>query len=261
MKKVMIYILILVVGGLLSFLIYLDQTKVEPRILTIDTAYVVMDDRPSLKIPIYMMGKNHPLIYIDGIENVSLNHVTKDEKMNVELINIDYHGTESYLNQTYEIYIYDLSLPSFDQTIMMDDVKLSINLKNGTSFALSIGKVSISPSKPLEGHLDWSLLSGIKVDQSIFERVGCVEIGFYTLKHEIKGFFNGFTFSESFQIKDDTLYLYFDDEPYIYQSFPIEIMFIDGTSQMIPYFMYMKSYQLLKMSGPLIHTYDLNPSF
>lgn len=261
MKKIFLYGLIFIVSGALSFLIYLDQTKVEPRVLTIDTAYVMMDDAPTLEIPIYIIGRNHPLTIIDAINSVSLENANKNEKMTIELVKIEHQGTEVYLNQTYEIYRYHLNLPTFDQTVIINDLILSIDLINGTRYDLSLGKLSISPSKPLEGHLDWSKLSGIKVDQAIYERVGCIEIEFYELKEDIKGFFDGFMYSETFQIKDNILYLYIDNEPFIYQSFPIEIMFHDGTSQQIPYFIYMKSYQLLKMSGPLIHTYDLNPSF
>jgi hypothetical protein len=217
-----------------------------------------MDDEPKIEIPLYVSGRDHPITILEGIEHVSLQNTHDHEKMRVTLDKIVHEGSDVYLNQTYDMYTYFLLLPSFDQTFIIEDALMIIDLKNGITYDFSIGKLSISPSKPLEGHLDWSKLSGIKIDQSIFERIGCVEIGIYELNGEIIGFFDGFKISNTFQIKDNILYLYIDNEPFIYQSFPIEIIFRDGTSQQIPYFIYMNSYQLLKMSGPLIHHYDLN---
>lgn len=260
MKKLLFYGLIIIVFSALGFLIYLDQTHIELSIITIDAAYTIMDDEPSIEIPIYMSGHDHPLIHEETIEYLSISHVDDHIKMAVELKEIIYRGNDIYLNKMYDLYVYQLNLPSTDQTIMIDEAILSIQMINGISYDLSIGKISISPSKPLYGHLDWSHLSGIKIDQTIYERVGCVEIGIFELKDDIKGFFDGFTYSEKFQIKDDVLYLYIDDESFLFQSFPIEIIFKDGSSQMIPYFTYMNTYQLLSVSGPIIHHYDFNPA-
>jgi hypothetical protein len=257
MKKLLFYSLIVIVFGAIGFLIYLDQQNVDPEILTIETAYTIMDDEPTLGIMIYIKGE-HPIQHPESIETLSITSGSDDIDMDVSLEKIHDQGSEVYLNQTYEIYLYDLKLPTFDQTVQIHDAIFEIHCINGETYELKIGKISISPSRPTDGYLEWKTLSGVKVDQTIFERIGCVEIGFFELHQDIKGFFDGFNYSEKFQIKDDILYLYIDDEPFVFQSFPIEIIFTDGTSQQIPLFIYMNSYQLLKMSGPLIHTYDFN---
>ncbi|MBN2268321.1 MAG: hypothetical protein JXC35_02735 [Acholeplasmataceae bacterium] len=259
MKKALFYSLIIIFFSVIGYLIYLDQNEVSPKVLTIETAYVMMDDEPTLEIPLYINETDHPLKVLDAVEHVSLVSLDSETNILVELINVSYQGSEFYLNQTFDMYLYQLNLPSFDQTFILENAMMAIDLKNGTSYAFTIGKISISPSKPIDYHLNWSKLSGTKMDQSIYERIGCVEIGIFELNKDIVSFFDGFTYSEVFQIKDDVLYLYLNDEPFIYQSFPIEIIFSDGTSQQIPYFNYMNSYHLLKMSGPLIHVYDLNP--
>ncbi len=260
MKKALFYGLIVIFFSVIGYLIYLDQKEVSPKVLTIETAYVIMDDEPTLEIPLYMDDNEHPLMIRDAVIHVSLVSLENDSQIQVELVDITYQGSEVYLNQTFHRYVYELNLPSFDQTVILKDALMEIDLINGSSYTFTIGKVSISPSKPIDHYLNWSKLSGTKVDQSIYERIGCVEIGIFELNKDIVSFFDGFTYSEVFQIKDDMLYLYLNDEPFIYQSFPIEIIFSDGSSQLIPYFNYMNSYDLLKMSGPLIHVYDLNPS-
>lgn len=260
MKKILFYLLVTIFGVSLSWLIYLDQIKVSEKVMTIQTAYVVMDDDPKVEIPLFISGKNHPILSMEAIEKVSLVSMESDSKLQVNLTKIRYVKDEVYLNQTYQEYHYHIELPIFDQRVILNDLVFKIDFINGKALSLSIGKLSISPSKPLEGHLDWKTLSGTKVDQAIFERVGCIEIGIFSLKHDITGFHDGFQFSERFQIKDDVLYLYVSDEPFILQTLPIEIYFSDGTTQQIPQFVYMNSYHLLKMSGPLIHTYDLSSS-
>lgn len=252
MKKAFLYGMITLLIGVMTYILFQSQSEKPDVIKTVKKAYV-LSSHDTLRVDLYLNRDDHPLTFIDSIANLSIE--TDMSRVAVELKDIRKSREEIYLSETYSVYQYHIELPIFDELVILDPAYLLINFVDGSYFRLEIGKISTYPSAPDRGHLTWLSLSGSRYDHAIYPRIGIVSITFESMEVDLISFFDGFSESEHFVITEDTLYLYIANENYLYDAFPIRLTFEDGTTQQIPYFVYMFNYAVLSESGPL--TFDI----
>ncbi|MCK9235251.1 MAG: hypothetical protein WC225_03730 [Acholeplasmataceae bacterium] len=259
MRQVVLYLFMIAALAFMALMINKRETEPSPKLLTVKTDYRFIDDSEQpLYFEFYTSTKNHPLLLLDSYEQLIIHNETETTQLTLVLKEIIYLHEESYLNDLYYKFSYLCEAPLLEMDFYLEEAFLTIVLVNNDQYTFYLGSIGLITPNESTNHLDWQALSGEKKPGSFLSRLAQIKVEFNGLNQSIHSIYvDGVTPSE-FYIENQTLIVLIDEQNALLNACPVVIWFQDGSHQLLPYFIYIKDFEILKNSGPLIYHYALN---
>ncbi|MFU8792937.1 MAG: hypothetical protein ACNA7K_02840 [Acholeplasmataceae bacterium] len=259
-KDILFFGLFICLAALMLLIIYLDEPKKDFVIITVDTEHIYYFERDThIKVMFYVNDPHSPFYEKDYYEQVILKDASETIILDVELDDVIKNHEEAYLNQTYTQVVLYITMPYVASNLFIENLEIDITLSSGLSVSLPLGKLSIGyePGVTLET-LDWRGLYGFKSETKVTPRIHTVHVTYHELSKEIKEIEIGHLENITFHHQSGELIITIPYDDALLYEFPIKIMYTDDDIDIIDRFLYMKNYQILVESGPLLYVTPLN---
>lgn len=258
MKQIIIYIILFLCATSLVIVIKMNEEPKDKKAMTISQYYCAMNPYEGIDVPLYLTDQKHLLTLIDAYENIYLMNEDASKKLSVTLDTISIDGEEVYLSETYTKYMLELKLPNIMDDFTIETCYIDILLHNNDHYQFEIGKFSYLKVTDDVKYLFWTSLEAIKdVDVSI-TRMAQIKISYDTLDMAIENISLGHDLHISYLVDANQIVIDIMYEHLLLYGCPIAIYYMDGKTQMIGYFNYIRSTQMLSTSGVLNHIYDVS---
>jgi hypothetical protein len=258
MKKVIFYVVSLIVMSIFIWILRNNQKPSETLGLTVMRDYILVDGDRFLEVDVFINQKDHLLSEIEYHLVSYLSDSNDSKKLELSLIDITQTHHEIYLNMPFYAYQLRFELPYFGNHYEIHDAYLSLSMIHQKTYRFSIGRLEVFPQIVDNPVMEWHSLIGSKKPLSYQSRLYEITIGIDHLSSEIDSIDIGFKTKAAFWLSENELKIRIPEEPYLRNAMPIIIHFNNGTKQMIHRFVYFYEYQLLKESGPLVRMYALD---
>lgn len=259
MRQVVLYLFMIAALAFMALMINKRETQPSPKLLTVKTDYRFIDEREEpLYFEFYTSTKNHPLLLLDSYEQFIIHNETESTQLTLVLKELIYLHEESYLNDLYYKFSYLCEAPLLEMDFYLEDAFLTIILINGHHDTFYLGSISLITPNESTNHLDWQALSGEKKPGSYLSRLAQINVEFKTLNQSIHSIYVDSETPSEFYIENQILIILIEEQSALLNACPVVIWFQDGSQQLLPYFIYIKDFEILKNSGPLIYHYALN---
>lgn len=137
MKKIVYPLIIVFISGLLVLNYYAYKSPKTNKVITQNKVYTILNEQ-NLLVPIYFNYKT-PYVKEEAFESIYLIDAKEDNKLMLNINNINEVSKYSYLEESFKMYEYLFSLPTLTTDISLNEAYLLMNLKNGDSLKLLIG--------------------------------------------------------------------------------------------------------------------------
>jgi len=258
MKKVMFYVVSLIMMSSLIWILRNNQKPIETLGLTVIRDYLLVDGDGILEVDVFLNRKDHVL---SQLENHLVSHLSDSndgKKLELSLLAIAQTHDETYLNMPFYAYQLRFEMPYFGNHFEINDAYLSLSMTHHKTYRFSIGRLEVLPHIVEDQVMEWHSLSGHKKPLSFQSRLYEITIGVYRMSSEIDFIDIGFDTKAAFWLNENELIIMIPEEPYLRNAMPLVIHFKNGKKQMIHRFIYFYEYQILKESGPLVRMYALD---
>lgn len=234
--------------------------KVPPqKIYSISTyySYIVKPDE-KISINLYFNSDTY-MLDLSYYQDTYIANSDETKKLSVQLNEIKYKQTETYLGETYDCYSFIFMMPSLNQSFYINDALLYLYMINDDHYALKIGDISLYYMNSSEvDYLDWTSLSATKDEGILLSRMHDLYIEYVHIDKQINHIYLGYDYEVEFHINDDLISIMIPYDDFLLYACPIMILYSNDEIQIIDYFVYIKDYQILKESGMLLHGYLLS---
>ncbi len=256
MKHIFIYVTLFCLAALMVFIIK-SNTKTPPiKLYTVDTYYsYILKDEETIDIAFYL-NASYLLEDKASYAETTLHNEDDSKQLDVELSSINKAGSETYLGETYDKYIWSFYMPSMNQSFYLEDGYLNITLDNSMELDLYFGSLSLFYVESQVSYLNWTALSAIKGDTDI-NRMHQIMIEYHEIDQMIEHISLGVDQEVLFDL-DEVLTLTLPNKNQCFNACPIIITYQNGDIEVIDYFIYIKDYQILKESGLMLYGYLLS---
>ena len=142
MKKVGVFLVITLIIGIIYVNIRAIEEPRSKKMLVQQTLYAITTEDSQIQVPLYINQKT-VLTEKDAIESIYIHSQDESLKLKVSAFNIQLGGKKAYLNESYQTYFYQLTLPKLEMDLYMKAAQMTITLKNEDRYTVSIGRLSI----------------------------------------------------------------------------------------------------------------------
>lgn len=259
-KDILFFSLFIGLAALMLIIIYLDEPKKDAVILTAHTDYIYYYEADSyIKIMFYVNDPFSPFFNIDHYERLILKDASEATQMDVELSFVSLNHEEVYLNQTYTQVMLHITMPYLASDLEISDLVIEIMLTNGLHVSLPLGQLFIGYETYFtEQTLNWNGLYGFKSETHVTPRIHTVHVTYSHLPKDILKIEIGHLTDITFKHQEGELIIMIPYDQALLYEFPIKIIYGDDDIDLIPNFLYMKNYQILTESGPLLYVTAIN---
>lgn len=260
MKKVFVIVVIIIFSAMLVYLAFNNEPKQSAKIISVKKDYsYVYNNNTYLELALFINKVDQPLLYKDNYQSLYLESGDETHKLKVQLIDIVQKHQETYLNEKYNLYILQVLIPVLNESFIIDDAYLNIELINHESKLIKLGRISLYYiSDQNNTKLTWENLSGFKNSEIKLSRIGTVSILFNDyindiLINNIK--INEFT-SLTYEINNNVLTINIPFEQYLLNQFSVIINYNDNINLVISNFPFVEDFEILNNSVSLISVYE-----
>ncbi|PKK93401.1 MAG: hypothetical protein CVV61_04840 [Tenericutes bacterium HGW-Tenericutes-6] len=258
MKKILLYITLILSFSLLIVIgLSMKEDKVS-KILTVSTEYLYLYDDDHYMRFMFFVNVNHPITIKESYDDIYIHDELMHERMTLNIKGIEKSHDESYLNETYHAYEIITDIPYLGIDYKLNDAFITITLQNGDTYTLYLGHLSILKKTSSSSHINWTNLYGIKEDNEHLSRLRYIDLYFDILNEDILKIDIGSMHETSFLLYEDYIRITITEAPFLLYQCPLRIYYQNGDIDTIFTFTYLKDYEILKESGLLVHHGTLN---
>ena len=256
MKHIFIYVTLFCLALLMVYVIKTNAKTPPIKLYTVDTYYsYILKDDETIDITFYL-NTSYLLEEKTSYAETTLHNEDGTKQLDVEISSITSAGSENYLGESYDKYIWSFYMPSMNQSFYLEDGYLNIILDNDMELDLYFGSLSLYYVESQVSYLNWTALSAIKGDTDI-NRMHQIMIEYDDIDQTIDHINLGVDQEVEFEL-DQILTLTLPDKNQCLNACPIIITYHNGDIEVIDYFIYIKDYQILKESGLMLYGYLLS---
>jgi hypothetical protein len=259
MKKYLFVAIAIMILFTMGFLVSKMKPEERNLLLTVDTEYsFVMGENSKGTVMYYVTDIEHPLTKISQIMRVILYDQSNDQRLDVNVVDIEIGHEEVYLKERYYRIMITFDIPKLSHDMIFDDAYMTIELMDQLSFSMRLGRLSLYDHSTDEPYLNWTSLSGLKNEGDLRSRIGEIIVSYEGDCPTIDHIDIGTTADLNFTCNNKKLIISIGSAFYLLYDVPIIITYHDGTRQVIDNFRYIIDYVILKESGPMINVYTLD---
>lgn len=257
MKKILPYLTIPIILGLLILIITDNREKKISKIITVNTNYhYLYQQNETIDISFYTNELDIPLNDINVYDNFYLKNNLETQILYLELKEVTYSHNEIYLEEEYANYILKFKMPNLENDFYINDAYLVFSFKNEQTYILKIGAFKLFYQDNLK-LLSWNLIDS-KKNQSENHSISQIIIGLdNNISSESLLINIGFENNNSYELLNSLLTIFVPETEYFTNNFFIlietnyETFYLGNKS-------FTKEYNLLTKARGIINIYEFN---
>lgn len=264
-QKILFIISGLLIIGAIIAIIVTNKPKVSDKLLTVETEYnYVYTDSKVITIKLYSNKKKHKIHHKENINFSFLVSNDDTTRFELDLLDIKYSHEEKYVDDDYYSYNYHFKMPRLEANLLIDDAYLEIQLVDGTTYLMAIGKFKFLyyPHVGVEKLIKVDGLHGYKLQGSEFPRLNKIILEANSLDNTIieSISIDGET-NLNFEINQNEIQIIIPFKRIALFQAPLILTITKNgqtSVQVVDNFLFFNDYQTLEIASDICHLYEAN---